>query len=218
MARCASAAARTAAAADGKAAKWASPSEPNGTPPSARTASSTSLDSTARSSPYAVSPMVATRFVEPSMSVNRNVTVPAGRAARRPPAGSGGDAAAGSAVETSLAPRSGGVTPAGSSGSGPVILGDLAQASGDHLEDGQRDPGLLAEHALEVPRRQREARRGRLCDDLGDARPAIEHRQLTEELPGSEARHGDPVADHPHLSLHDDEEAGADLTLPRDHA
>ena len=62
------------------------------TPPAARAASSTSRVSCASSSIQATSPTAARRCVEPSMSVNRNVTTPDGRARSCGSAGLGGRA------------------------------------------------------------------------------------------------------------------------------
>src|SRR6188472_2691487 len=104
-----------------KATKWASPSDPNGTPPSAIAASATSRASVASSSPYAASPSSATRRVDPSMSVNRKVTVPVGR---------GGGLADGSAAVTAAV------------ASGAVVRRHVAEPRRDYPEHREGDAGL----------------------------------------------------------------------------
>src|SRR5690349_14559516 len=76
--RCAAAAAVTAATALWKTAKNASPSVETSTPPASSRAARRRAWWRSRSGPNA-GPSAATRRVDPSMSVNRNVNVPTGR-------------------------------------------------------------------------------------------------------------------------------------------
>jgi hypothetical protein len=98
-------------------------------------------------------------LVEPSMSLNRNVTVPPD---------DGCDA----------------VIPAGRRGSVVGGFGVLAQASGEAPQDRQRDLRLREKDRLEVPGRQGEAARRADGDDLGGARLPVQHGQLAEEIAG----------------------------------
>src|SRR4051794_33949850 len=129
------------------------------------------------------------------MSVNRNVTVPTGGEPRRAAAGRG------SAVSVMV-----------------LLLRDGSEPPGQLAEDRERQGRLLEEHPLEVPRREGEARRRRLRDDLGNARLAIEDGQLAEELARPELRERLPVANDADAAVDDDEEARPDLALPGDHA
>ena len=77
--------------------------------------------------------------------------------------------------------------------------------------------GCSRDDRLEVPRREREAGRRAVGDDLGRPRSAVEHRQLPEELAGAEVgdrsrRRGRPGR----APVDDDEEARPDLALPGD--
>src|SRR5579862_6947698 len=78
-ARCASTAAPTASRARGKEKKNASPCVSISVPPRAPNVSRTRCRWSAETCPYASSPSSCKSFVEPSMSVKTNVTVPAGR-------------------------------------------------------------------------------------------------------------------------------------------
>ena len=85
-------------------------------------------------------------------------------------------------------------------------------------ENGERERRAIEDRLLEVPRGEGDAARRFDRDDLGDARQAVEDRQLTKEFPGAEDRHLFAVADDPDRTFDDEEEPGSDLPLPGNHA
>jgi hypothetical protein len=123
------------------------------------------------------------------MSVTRNVTVPTGLVA---------------AVKPELR-------------SVMLLLRLRPKPLGQAAEDRQGKRWIGEQCRLEVPRGQGQAASLLDGDDLGNARLAVEDRELAEELAGSQDGELLPVADDPDRALGDDEEARPDLALPGDH-
>jgi hypothetical protein len=108
-------------------------------------------------------------FVEPSMSVNRKVTVPTGLAL------------VGACASTSVM----------------LLLRDGPQAAGEPAEDRKRERRRLEQRLLEVPAREAEAACRLAGHDLGRPRQPVEDRQLTEEVARPQVRDLVAVADDP---------------------
>src|SRR5688572_14560907 len=138
---------------------------------------------------YGPVPRSISRRVEPSISENRQVTVPVG----------GPDMAAPRAVMS---------VPAG--------FGERPKTSGQPPQQREADRRLLVDDGLEVPGREREAGGLPLGEHLGDARQAVEDRQLAEEVAWAECRDRLTVANDPCAAASDHEEPGAHLALAGD--
>src|SRR5690349_13307858 len=134
--------------------------------------------------------------VEPSISLNRQVTSSVGVA---------GESVM-SVLEAWSVPWS--VT---------LRLGQTAETAGEPTQDRERDLRMLGHDRLEVPRRECEAGRRSVGDDLGHARTPVEDRQLAEEVAGPDMGDGPPIADHADGPARHEEEPRPDLALPRDH-
>ena len=105
---------------------------------------------------------------------------------------------------------------AGARPSVPRGVRDLAQASRDAAQDGERQGRLLEQDLVEIPRREGEAARRLLRRDRGVAGLPVEHRQLAEEVARTEPRDDLAVAHHANPAGDDDEEARPDLALAGD--
>ena len=95
--------------------------------------------------------------------------------------------------------------------------GDGSKAARHAAKDAQAQRWILQERRLEVPGGQRETAGGSVGCHLGVARQLVQHRELPEELAGPEVSDRRTVLDHPDATFHDDEEPGADLSMPNDH-
>ena len=126
------------------------------------------------------------------MSVNRKATVPVGTSARRHRLRVVGRQCCGSSVF------------------GPEPGRQAAQ-------DRQPDRRVVEDEPLELPARERKAARRLERDDLGDARQAVDHGHLAEEVADAQPRELLAVANDPDGTIDDDEQTRPDLALPGDH-
>src|SRR5215211_3844369 len=131
------------------------------------------------------------RRVEPSMSVKRKVTVPVGLAGTV------------TGVRSSMM---------------LLVLRYGSEAHGEAAQDRERERGVIEDCLLEVPAREGETTRRLDGNDLCDARQAVQHGQLPEELARTEDCDLLAVSDDPHRDVDHHEEAGPDLALASDHA
>jgi hypothetical protein len=94
-----------------------------------------------------------------------------------------------------------------------LLLRHGPNPGGKPAEDGQGERRVVEDRPLEVPRREGEAARRLDRDDLRDARQAVKHRELAEELARAENRELVTVADDPNRAVNDEEESRPDLAL-----
>src|SRR4029079_12938996 len=187
--RWASTAAATPPVTSGKTAKMPSPSVFSSCPPAARIDARMISGGRARSAVQASIGSACASFVEPSMSVNRKVTVPTGLAL------------VGACASTSVM----------------LLLRDGPQAAGQSAEDREGERRRLQQGLLEVPAREAQAARRLAGHDLGGPRQAVENGQLAEEVARPQDCHLVAAAHDLHRARHDQEEARPDLALAGDH-
>src|SRR5918995_6952860 len=132
-----------------------------------------------RTSRYGPVPSSISRRVEPSISVNRQVTVPVGG----PEAPDGRPDAP--VVPDMMASRAVMSVPTG--------FGQRPKTPGQSPEQGEADRRLLVDDRIEIPGREREAGGLPLGEHLCGPRQPVEDRQLAEEVALAERRDRRPV-------------------------